>query len=166
MPDSLLPLPDESLDLIGFVTARLDEDETSARAAAAGGRWRYEDGDAIGAWALYDEHWNIASLKTYRHETYDYAERMPTARNPEYVDANANGRHIARHDPARVLREVKAKRRLLKWAQDRLHDFEDFPADEAYHLDAIEVLRIHLPLLAAPYADHPSFRPEWSPSAN
>lgn len=147
-----------SNDLVAFIAARLDEDEAAARAAAAGGRWRYEDGDSIGAWTLYDEHWNIASLKTYRHETYDYAERMPAMRDPEYVDADANGRHIARHDPARVLREVDAKRAILEAEQDRV--VQEGPLPERLR-DMVETDIIKF--LALPYADHADYRQEWAP---
>ena len=108
-------------DLVEFVKARVDEEEEAARAASHGGRWRYEPGDSVGAWMLYDEHWSIASVTTYDTEGYDYSARMPAFRNPGYVDPDANGRHIARHDPARALREVEAKRRILE-----LHTPQDY----------------------------------------
>lgn len=68
--------------------------------------------------------------------------------------------HVYGWAPARVLREVEAKRRMLEWAQAQLDDFEDFPDDQQYRLEAIGVLRLHLPLLALPYSDHPDYREE------
>jgi hypothetical protein len=74
-----------------------------AQEASGGGSWRYEDGESVGAWTLYDEHWNIATLTTYDTESYNYAERMPAARHPGYIDPDANGRHIASWHPAVAL---------------------------------------------------------------
>jgi hypothetical protein len=160
-------------DIVAFVRARLDEDEQVARAASAGGAWTYAGGDSVGAWTLYDEHWTIADLKTYQYEEYDYAARMPRARDPQYVDADANGAHIARHDPARVLREVEATRAIVARYADalRVRDDDFDPADEAmrkdryswgwadWHAEALEpVVR----LLALPYSDHPDWREEWA----
>ena len=154
------------MTIVEFLRARYDEDEAAARAAAAGGAWRYEDGDSVGAWTLYDEHWTIASLRTYRHEAYEYANRMPAFRHPAYVDADANGRHIARHDPARVLREVEAHRRILAmhWPHKSFRGdvvtcgfcagdgaAEDWPCP-------------HVRLLAMPYDSHPDYDPSWSPA--
>lgn len=57
--------------------------------------------------------------------------------------------HVARHDPARVLREVEAKRRMLD-------DVWGGPDHE-------EMWDHHVRLLALPYAQHPGYRPEWAP---
>lgn len=59
----------------------------------------------------------------------------------------AAARHIARHDPARVLVQVGAMRRIVDMHERDLRDGE------------IEgsVLR----LLALPYAGHPDYRREW-----
>jgi len=51
--------------------------------------------------------------------------------------------HIARHDPARVLAECEAKRRILTYAEHN---------DDVYLLGSY---------LALPYADHESFQAEW-----
>jgi hypothetical protein len=154
--------------LVAFVEARLDEDEATAKAASAGGAWRYEDGDSVGAWTLYDEHWTIADLKTYQYEEYDYAVRMPRARDPRYVDADANGAHIARHDPARVLREVEAKRAILGQYEAVCAEVrEPKSADHLAHARSRQFqLEQVLPLLALPYADHPAYNPAWAPDVD
>jgi hypothetical protein len=61
--------------------------------------------------------------------------------------------HIARHDPARVLAEVVAKRRIL--------DLFTPPVSEW----GSETLRLYglAQLLALPYADRPGYREEWRP---
>ncbi|MGW3659971.1 DUF6221 family protein [Streptomyces sp. NPDC005151] len=72
--------------------------------------------------------------------------------------------HIARHDPARVLHEIKAKRGLLKRyaepeASDGLSDsFNKFTASMERTV-LTEVFR-HLSLA---YANHPDYRDNWRP---
>ena len=71
---------------------------------------------------------------------------------------SGDGRHklfLARHDPARVLREVEAKRRILAHAQAAEQDVPDI---YAYDLAADYVLRA----LAAVYAGHPDYDEAWA----
>lgn len=149
-------------DLITWIHAQLDDDERMARAAIGGGRWHYSNGDSVGAWTLYDEEWAIASLETYRTEAYDYAERMPAFRSPLYVDADANGTHIARWDPVSVLADIEAKRLVI----DVLRGFEPNDQWESQpdmgqrENNAAGALRA----LALPYANRPGHRAEWRPS--
>jgi hypothetical protein len=75
--------------------------------------------------------------------------------------------HVARHDPARVLREVDAKRRIIEAAEDasgidaqldgQLRVGRRDEAIEPYVGDVI------LRALALPYADRPDYRDEWRP---
>ena len=81
--------------------------------------------------------------------------------------------HIARHDPARVLREVEAKRRILArhkpgdpstnawaapWCEGCGYEGSlSYPRTE--HIDECPELRD----LAIAYADHPDYREEWRP---
>src|SRR6266851_9644248 len=74
------------IDLVVFLNARLRDDEAAARAAAPG-PWRGRD---AGSWS------EVAPAK---------------GTGPEAADTE----HIARHDPARVLREVAAKRAILEF---------------------------------------------------
>ena len=78
--------------------------------------------------------------------------------------------HVARHDPARVLAECAAKRRIVQACRDarpemtflgtRPPGMADFPiAAHGQHQFAAVILA----LLALPYADHPFYRPEWRP---
>lgn len=82
--------------------------------------------------------------------------------------------HAERHDPARVLREIDAKRQLLK-----LHGRATLRAGGgAQYFDTQTVCRSCEPsyqfpetswpcttlrLLALPYADQPGYKPEWRP---
>jgi len=66
-------------------------------------------------------------------------------------------RHIAAHDPARVLRDIDAKRDLLRFAEGVHDHHETFTAGVAARLE--ETLR----LFALAYADRPGYREEWAP---
>jgi hypothetical protein len=85
------------------------------------------------------------------------------------VVADGERAHIVRHDPARVLLDINAKRQLVSLhAKDKDHDgcticdngnnscgcmsgwYWKYPCDT-------------LKILALPYADHPSYRAEWRP---
>ncbi|MFE9337788.1 DUF6221 family protein [Streptomyces sp. NPDC007063] len=118
-------------DLVAFLRARLDEDETMARKAASrqprSAAWTHEPDGKVRA-----------------------GDGTPVAKHA-WAD---EGAHITRHDPARVLAEVDARRRILRWHLDEeccsvcLDDVEGCPLFRA---------------LALPYADHPDYREEWRP---
>lgn len=61
--------------------------------------------------------------------------------------------HIARWDPARVLVECDAKRRIVE-----LH-----PEHGWSHCEGESLPCPTLRLLALPYAEHPDYREEWKP---
>lgn len=63
--------------------------------------------------------------------------------------------HIARFDPARILREVEAKRALLD-----LYEASQTTGPAAGYRDG---LRQALVLLASAYADHADYRESWRP---
>lgn len=113
-------------DLIEFLRARLDEDERIARRAGDSFRQIGETGVIVAT-------------------DGDRAE--------ECASANWAGiaEQIVRHDPARVLREVEAKRRIV----DRYAWLRE-------NGDTGDVAWV-LPLLALPYADHPDYQQEWTP---
>lgn len=133
-------------DLATFLRARLDEDESIARAATPGP-------------------WSVDS------ETY--AERIGCNDGTSVVSGSRwNGEasvfnetddalHIARHDPARVLAEVDAKRKVIavytSWAF-LTRSKPDDPVAEITTLAVAQTLRA----LALPYVDHPGYREEWA----
>lgn len=128
-------------DLVAFLKARLDEDEAGVRALTVPHDWHTAPGD--------DPEWTDEELVCMWppefHTPYEQDKhwRGVTIPGPDVAA------HVARHDPARVLREVAAKRRIVdRYAWLREH------GDTG---DATWVL----PLIAAVYADHPDYRPEW-----
>lgn len=122
-------------DLVEFLRARLKEDldwATMAKNQSGSGDWEPEVGE------------NAPTLARVRIGHDRFFESIG--------EEGFAVEHIARHDPARVLREVEAKRRIVD-------DFTHWqPHDPGF--DALEpVVR----LLALPYADHEDFREEWKP---
>ncbi len=73
-------------------------------------------------------------------------------------DGDPVNAHIARHDPARVLREVEAKRRLLEQFRLRGDSVRAVvrPVTGGVWDDLLR-------LLALPYDGHPDYREEWRP---
>lgn len=69
--------------------------------------------------------------------------------------------HIARHDPARVLREVEAKREII----EQHPAGRDHPEDGDYCLECghFGYPSTTLRLLALPYSDCPGYQEEWQP---
>lgn len=80
---------------------------------------------------------------------------------PDWCDeGDPDGTHIARHDPARVLREVEAKRKRLaaytaaRAAADRY--------DDQYMAGVASGLADAIRGDAGAWADHPDYKQEWS----
>ncbi|MET9465815.1 DUF6221 family protein [Streptomyces sp. NPDC006544] len=127
-------------DLVQFLRARLDEDELIARDAS------------VGAWT-----------KAEAPSIFVMSANGLVAETSAFTDA----RHIARHDPARVLAEVDAKRQILD-----VHASEDTgdPFDGCRTCswrDYMDVLHVRWPcptlrLMLTPYSDHPDYRAEWA----
>jgi hypothetical protein len=142
-------------DLVAFLRARLDEDEAVARATA----------------------WN-ASTQIYN----EWEAAPPTEvdgpwrirqKGKVFILLDCEGeemvRHVARHDPARVLREVEGKRRIVeRWATHEALDRETFEAEGEHARSLVSLRAAYWDAcreLAAVHADHPDYRPEWAPTA-
>lgn len=147
--------------LVAFLRARVDEDESAALGAKGdtSGRWQQDDGPPEDI-VLYDKSGKLTM---------------------------GQARHIARHDPARVLADVAAKRALLADFLAERHYVNDGDcwytcAAATEERDGGEVcddsrlggscdcgrderLQRRLHLLALPYAADPGYRPEWAPEA-
>lgn len=167
-------------DIVAFLRARLAEDEQVARAATPG-PWRWD----LGGGAFEDDPpqpladpvrdgWGHNGPDLVTVAVHDEQVGGRTIPVPDIVvtstgyDADqvvvkrADAAHIARWDPARVLREVEAKRRLIAEIVPRVQSMDEQISTEwGGSLDdaAGDLLR----LLATAYADHPDYRPEWAP---
>ncbi|MFD7746716.1 DUF6221 family protein [Streptomyces sp. NPDC059698] len=118
-------------DLVQFLRDRLVEDQREA-AAASPGPW-HVDAEADEVLAVDD---------IVVAEGFALSGRQ----------LRATTRHIARHDPARVLREVEAKRQLIDWVLR-------WPMRPAPPSSVDGVLE----RLALPYSDHPDYQDTWRP---
>lgn len=136
-------------DLTDFLLARIAEDEAAARAASPGG-WGYPGVDSVAGGTLYDSTRRIADVVYEQPEDHDGS----IVRHLLAPEADANGRHIARWDPHRVLAECEAKRRVVE-EYSAVPDGQQGP----YRAGLGRALRC----LALPYSDHPDYRPEWRP---
>jgi hypothetical protein len=132
--------------LVEFLTARLAEDEQIARAASVRPSSPNCEGDA-GEWRVADRHGDAEIITGGVERDNSYGGRgIFGSWNVVRYDGGASldeGEHIARHDPARVLREVESKRRIVEWAS------------------TFGYTKL-LEELALPYRDHPDFDPAWS----
>ena len=144
-------------ELVAFIHARLDEDETVARAAAM-------DSNNRGEWTQVDPDRCPGAVNDADGVVVVYDEGSPDVREAA---------HIARFDPARALRGVGAKRRILvalnTWEHARLYDGTDENAGpysctrdgltcECGVLDhQLDVLRP----MASVWSTYPDYREEW-----
>jgi hypothetical protein len=147
-------------ELIHFVRLQLDEDERLALATSPVGDrvWHVANGTGLaqGSWLILQPHHGAQSLGSHGVE------------------------HIARHDPARVLREVEALRAIIDLHEPReyvtylkhvtywqcgycaglCHSRSGLgceqPVDALWPCDTVR-------LLAAIFSDRPGYREEWRP---
>jgi hypothetical protein len=183
-------------DLVEWLSAQLDEDERIARAAA-----HLSGGVSAGVPAV-GERWRVSGSHTDGGGTYwsvttasPDLDRVPVV---EMVGSGMSGGgahteevavHIVEHDPARVLREIDAKRHIvdaylppggdphpglpctddIEGDPDGIFYAEQHPAEKGAcvrHLEASKRLLHHdyvLRLLALPYADRPGYLESWRP---
>lgn len=132
-----------TLTLAAFLAARLDDDEEAALDAAGWTKAGTER--APGRWSRF----GIASVKDDEGRTVIYSDAGQV--DPSVAD------HAARHDPARVLADVAAKRAVLD-SVDVLVRGEVAP-DIAREVGLTDILR-HL---AAVYSDAPDYDERWRP---
>lgn len=161
------------IELIRWLGEQLDEDERIARDASGGtvegepGRWKAAPGGD--EWEASrtdcDEDELLVALRPGLPRPPDVMSGLwgqIVAFKPEFEDRRVSSPlpqlvHAARHDPARVLREIDAKRDLLRFANG-IHDHhETFTTGIAARLE--KVLRLY----ALAYVERPGYRQEWKP---
>jgi hypothetical protein len=122
---------DEYAAQTAFLRARLDEDEVWAREAVPR------------PWL-----------------TQDNFIESPDGGEVARFNMKADARLAAQYDPARVLREVEAKRRIL----DQLGtDLSYRPPVPVGHRRAWAIASLIAEAMAGPYSDHPDYRRERKP---
>lgn len=128
-----------------FIEARIAEDETTARAAIG------QRGDEHAKWHVSGPH------QAKGVESGGHLENIWEGEPQEWVDtltvvygegspSDEQADHIARHDPARVLRQCAAFRVALEWYRD----------------DDYVVMAPTIKAIAAIWSDHPDYQQEWA----
>ena len=151
-------------DLVQWLRAQLTIDAARAEDAAA----------------VRGGHWSAQSLQSGRKEPRHYvgaASEAGVVRSDSEIMSGSAAvvRHAAVHDPARVLREIDAKRQLVN-AHSRPHECialtgsgERSVVDgQPWELWEPEHTNEHGPcttlrLLALPYSDRPGYKDDWRP---
>lgn len=150
--------------LVEFLRARLDEDyEAVRRVIGVNVMEAYKDGIPVPRWVPSPNR-EAGIWDTNGQPRVKFA--WPRERD-----------HILRHDPARILAEVEAKRRVLarhcaapvppgnEWAKEYPYcaaHFYEGPGNTVIY--PVELKNCpELRDLAASYADHPDYREEWKP---
>ncbi|HEY3734249.1 MAG TPA: DUF6221 family protein [Streptosporangiaceae bacterium] len=120
------------MTIVEFLQARLAEDELTAQAAI----------DGSPGWRTYYDYRDVKDDDGHFIVLAD--SRYPTA---------AQAAHIARHSPARILRECEIKRALIA---DYLH--RDAFGDQTGRGTLEDTLKT----LATAWSGHPDYDPAWS----
>lgn len=139
----------EQQTLVEFVKERLDEDEEAVKLIHQPYRLYIADDGVISEPEVYDAFHERAG--EYQ-EDYDGSDRLRNRHNSWRL----------LYDPARVLRDVAAKRAIIK---DHLEDHVP-EHDCAEHLKSLwpEHSGCYvIGQLAAVYSDHPDYREAWKP---
>lgn len=158
------------MGIVEFLEARLTEDEAVAT-AATGLNWRWkpelgddDDSQDQGPWLVSDKSFELSGGGSYSENVLS---TWVTGAWGGLSVEDSDAAHMVRHDPARILREVAAKRELLELHYDGnpgpgdihycgtchdyyMHQAEDWPC---------ETVRV----LASTFSDHPDFNEEWRP---
>lgn len=139
--------------LIAFLHARLDEDEALARQAAHedNPEWEAIEGK-------HEEDGLIRRVMPAYSPDIPWTKRWIISEPHPYPEDEAVLRHLARHDPAWVLREVAAKRRRIAALAEA--------ADRDVYITAVYTADDALRDEAAVYSDHADYRAEWAPGAD
>lgn len=126
------------MDIVAFIEARLEEDAAAA-AAASPGKWSTECHQWNYLWHVRDQGGHELMKDKWTDSGFQHADAL----------------HIARHDPERVLRQADSLARLARSFASVLRAF--YPEEDAGHL----AVAIFLEPLAAVWADHPDYNPDW-----
>ncbi len=141
------------MTLTEFLLARIAEDEALARDATRG------------PWELVDRGHSIKIVGDEPpYNSLAKWDQNDLPRGLHWLSDAPDLVHIVRHDPARVLAECDAKRRIVEHLAETAAKCppDDWPDEGGMELAPLaDQSRYLLRLLALPYADHPDYQPEW-----
>ncbi len=155
-------------DIVKFIKDRLTEDEQIARAATQG-KWEWGDGGNLGVlkdWTAcpYPGCRFSSDSKTSRRTSAGHEHRYTEEGvlfavgydDPEVEVSDQNAAHIVRHDPTNVMRDIEGRRAIVAECASILE------VDGWEYTDAPNLAWLTLYGLAAAWADHPAFEPDWA----
>ena len=133
-----------------FLQARLDETEAAAKAATeVDGQW-FTPGPGAGEWAVRQN----KAIVDCPAGIVVFDEGCPT---------DEQAAHIASHDPARVLRQVEAGRKILAMyieaEKNRPQGYYGY--EEGEMRGEADALLLAVKALAEAWSDHPDYWSEW-----
>ena len=131
------------MTLTEFLLARIAEDEDAARTVTDGGS---------GQWQSWNRSWDPEPVRDIATD----GKRIASV--PTTLDE-----FMCSHDPARVLAECEAKRRIVVEARRYDLDAEGVRAAMSDGDEGPYVVNLALKSLALPYAAHPDYLDEWKP---
>lgn len=135
-----------------FIKARLDEDEQIAKAATGGSKARWV--------ADEDEVYAVLGSLTDPDRCEDHApgrpnmcedNRIATAEDCSDRWLDERARHIALHDPVRVLRQAPVLRAVVELIEGMVSATQQIEAESAVLYPLAEI-----------WDRHPDYRPEWA----
>lgn len=162
-------------DLVRWLCTQLDEDERIARAASGStvvgepGSWNSAPGGD--EWEASrtdcDEDELLVALRPGLPRPPDVmsgkwgavVDFKPAFEDPRVSSPLPQFEHAARHDPARVLREIEAKRRILYLAVQ----LPKVTASTDMFDNNRDAWREVIKQLSVSYTDRPGYREEWRP---
>lgn len=168
-------------DLVQWLREQLDDDERIARAASGAtvegepGSWRPsphgdeweplrgEDGDEELLVALRPGLPRPPEVMTgYWGAVFSH---RPDDAEPGTESPMTSFEHAARHDPARVLREIEAKRRIVAMYEEAKAAVDSYtePSNRLIAAASRNSLASAVKALALPYSDRPGYRDDWRP---
>lgn len=142
-----------------FIEARLIEDEAAARSATQA-PWSYNPSKQ------WHDGMDFETL-TNPQEFVGYGGPSPfrgciaTTGEASDPQSMADAAHIARHDPARVLRQCAAIRAMLRRHGEAERDPVLSERDAGFEAG----MYVCLELVAAAWSDHGDYDPSWAPDA-
>lgn len=132
-------------NIMEFLLARLDDEEAIANNAL------HADATEPGVWMTehHDSEFNLEP--NHCHIAEDRAGHYWTVASEVFIP---NAEHMARHDPARVLRDVAAKRAVIAALME-------IPAEHGKDA-GFRAIGKSIPAMAAVYSDHSDYQKEWA----
>ncbi|WP_329215167.1 DUF6221 family protein [Streptomyces sp. NBC_01485] len=144
-------------DLVQWLRAQLDEDERIARAATPGPWWHNPGKQWLGPEAF--EKYDLRQGEEFvgYGGPHPFTGAVASTGPASNVQGMKDAAFIAAHDPARVLREIDAKREVVRLAE-RAHDYH-----ETFMNGFAAAMEQALRLFALAYADRPGYQESWRP---